>query len=146
MDFKVRALDFISIFVKQKGYANSAKEGQQLHLIQGLLKGLTTAHKDKHTILFDRIKTVLAMMAKQNSKAEEHKADAGNEKSRECSVIITEMVAMLMRSSKDPQLLKAYSECLILMSKHFYEDVKNHEFLTFTFKQLLKKFLGGRCA
>ena len=41
-----------------------------MHLIQGLLKALTTAHKDKHTILFDRIKTVLAMMAKQD-KAEE---------------------------------------------------------------------------
>ena len=64
MDFKVRALDFISIYVKQKGYAS--EEGRQLHLIQGLLKALTTAHKDRHTILFDRIKTVLAMMAKQD--------------------------------------------------------------------------------
>ena len=61
-------------------------------------------------------------------------------------MIITEMVAMLLRSSRDPQLLKAYADCLILMTKHFYEDAKNHDFLTFTYKQLLKKFLGGRCA
>lgn len=56
MDFKVRALDFLSIYVKQ----SQPDAANQLKLIQGLLKALTVAHKDSHTILFDRIKSVLA--------------------------------------------------------------------------------------
>ena len=62
-DFKVRAVDFLSIYVKQKGYqGNSAV---QIKLIRGLLKGLSTAHSDKNQILFERIKAVLGLMAKQ---------------------------------------------------------------------------------
>lgn len=41
MEFKVRALDFLSIYCKQ-----SQKSDLQLVLIQGLLKALTVAHKD----------------------------------------------------------------------------------------------------
>jgi hypothetical protein len=36
----------------------------QLPLIQGLLKGLSVAHKDKHQALFERIKAVLTLIAK----------------------------------------------------------------------------------
>jgi hypothetical protein len=36
----------------------------QLTLIKGLLKGLAVSHNDKNTALFDRIKTVLAAIAK----------------------------------------------------------------------------------
>jgi len=42
MDFKVRALDFLSIYVKQ----SQPDASNQLKLIQGLLKALTVAHKD----------------------------------------------------------------------------------------------------
>ena len=62
-DFKVRAVDFLSIYVKQKGYQGNA--AVQIKLIRGLLKGLSTAHSDKNQILFDRIKAVLGLMAKQ---------------------------------------------------------------------------------
>ena len=41
----------------------------QIKLIRGLLKGLSVAHADKHTILFERIKSVLALMAKQSQQA-----------------------------------------------------------------------------
>ena len=65
MDFKVRALDFISIYVKEmKKKENSKVQMQSFDLIKGLLKTLQVAHQDKHTILFDRIKTILATMAK----------------------------------------------------------------------------------
>ena len=63
MDFKVRAVDFLSIYVKQRAYQGDATI--QIKLIRGLLKGLSTANADKHTILFERIKSVLALMAKQ---------------------------------------------------------------------------------
>lgn len=64
MDFKVRALDFLAIYVKQKGYQKDSTA--HIKLIQGLLKSLSVAHQDKHTVLFDRLKTVLSAMAKQD--------------------------------------------------------------------------------
>jgi hypothetical protein len=93
MDFKVRALDFLSIYVKQ----SQPDSSKQLKLIQGLLKALTVAHKDAHTILFDRIKSVLAQIAKQSTlqPKEESKVDSGNGK--ECKMLLTEMMAMLLR-------------------------------------------------
>ena len=54
---------------KRENHAGSAgKEGQSnfnsLDVIQGLLKALQVANTDKNTILFDRIKSVIALMAK----------------------------------------------------------------------------------
>lgn len=40
---------------------------------------------------------------------------------------------------------KAYTDSFIVLTKHFWENQSNHEFITFTFKELLKRFLGGRC-
>ena len=57
-DFKVRVLDFLSIYVKQKSLKNEPTK--QVTLIRGLLKALSTAHADKNTILFERVKTILA--------------------------------------------------------------------------------------
>lgn len=108
-------------------------------LIQGLLKGLSVAHKDKHQALFDRIKAVLTLIAKQSA--------GGNQQagSTECKMLLTELLTMLMRQHNDAALYKAYSDSLVVLIKHFWETPANHEFLTFTFKELLKKFLGGRC-
>ena len=64
MDFKVRVLDFLAIYVKETRNKNSEKKFDSLHLIKGLLKGLQVAHRDKNTILFDRIKTVLTLVAR----------------------------------------------------------------------------------
>ena len=57
MDFKVRVLDFIAIYVQEM--KNEEKQLDSLKLIKGLLKSLQVAHADKNTILFNRIKTVL---------------------------------------------------------------------------------------
>ena len=67
MDFKVRAVDFLSIYVKQRAYQSDPSV--QIKLIRGLLKGLSAANVDKHQILFERIKSVLALMAKQGQTA-----------------------------------------------------------------------------
>lgn len=139
MDFKVRALDFLDIYVKQS--ANRSPE-IQMKLIQGLLKGLTTAQNDNNTILFDRIKTVLASIAKQSSNStEEHKASDG----KECKMLLTEMMTMLLRTQKDQALSKAYADSFVVLTKLFWEDPSQKEFITFTYKELLKKLLSGRC-
>ena len=62
----MRAVDFLSIYVKSRAYQKSEDATTiQIKLIRGLLKGLSSAHTDKNPILFERIKSVLALMAKQ---------------------------------------------------------------------------------
>lgn len=77
MEFKVRAVDFLAIYVKQRSYKDNADV--HLKLIRGLLKGLSTAHADKHTILFERIKSVFALMAKQGANQGADSAEAGQQ-------------------------------------------------------------------
>lgn len=71
-DFKVRVLDFIAIYVKEMKKANPAQRRSYdaLKLIKQLLKALQVAHSDKNTILFERIKTVLTLIARGNSSSE----------------------------------------------------------------------------
>ena len=54
----------------------SQKSYDTLKLIKGLLKALQVAHVDKNTILFDRIKTVLTLIARggQQQSSEENMA------------------------------------------------------------------------
>lgn len=66
-DFKVRVLDFIAIYIKEtkkEQVAASQENLDSLDIIKGLLKGLQVAHTDRNTILFERIKTVISMMAR----------------------------------------------------------------------------------
>ena len=68
MDFKVRVLDFISIYTQQKatGVANAIDgNNTSLQLIQGLLTSIKVAHQDGHQTLCERAKSVLSTMAKQ---------------------------------------------------------------------------------
>jgi len=69
-------LDFIAIYVKEMKKGN--QQFDTLRLIKGLLKALQVAHSDKNTILFERIKTVLTLIARGNNVScdndEEHKA------------------------------------------------------------------------
>ena len=94
MDFKVRAIDFLSIYIKEKHY--QAKPSIQIKLIRGLLKALSVAHKDSHKALFDRIKLILSQMAKQGSKCTEE-SKATKEGLHECQVLMTEMMQMLLK-------------------------------------------------
>lgn len=57
---------------------------------------------------------------------------------------------MLIKQHKDASIQKAYTDCFVLLTKHYYEqsaeDKQVKEFLTFTYKEMLNKFLGGRIA
>lgn len=55
------------------------------------------------------------------------------------------MMVMLLRQHNDQKLQKAYCDSFIVLTRHFWEKKDNREFLSFTYKELLKKFLGGRC-
>jgi len=59
---------------------------------------------------------------------------------------MTEIMGLLLKSSKDFQMQKSYADCFLFLTKHYFQqgDKKMLKFLTFTYKELLKKFLGGR--
>jgi hypothetical protein len=144
MDFKVRVLDFISIYVREmKKPENTEREWNSQHLIKGLLKSLQVAHSDKNTILFDRIKTVLTQLSKSSQSAQINTGDIADAK-----ILMTEVVALVLKPTKDTKMHLAYVDCFISLSKQFSqsEDIKLQKFLTFTYKELLKKYLGGRGA
>jgi hypothetical protein len=84
------------------------------------------------------------MMAKQNPQTSTEGEGAG----QECKILLGEMQQMLVKQHKDPSVQRAYSDCFILLTKHYYEqsltDKQVREFLTASFKEMLNKFLCGR--
>ena len=58
-----------------------------------------------------------------------------------------EMSKVILKQHKDPVMQRTYSDCFILLTKHFYEqkeDKQVRECLIHTFKDLLTKFLETR--
>lgn len=111
-------------------------------MIKGLLKGLSVAYTDKNTALFDRIKTVLAMIARPGSSTAGEKTNSGDQ----CKILMTELTSMLLKPHKDSGLHKTYQDSFLHLSKFFWDDEDQREFLSSTFRDLLKRFLQGRCA
>lgn len=57
------------------------------------------------------------------------------------------MSKVILKQHKDPVMQRTYSDCFILLTKHFYEqkeDKQVRECLIHTFKTLLTKFLETR--
>ena len=61
-------------------------------------------------------------MAKQGSKAQDGEKQKTNEGLKECEVLMTEMMQMLLKQHRDPALQQAYSDCFVLLTKHFYDQ------------------------
>ena len=145
MEFKVRVLDFISIYVKEMKKDESGATIDSLKLIKGLLKALQVAHSDKNMILFDRIKSVLTMIAKGGVQQSEDTSENANKDSK---ILMTEVMALVLKPTKDAKMHQAYVDCFITLTKHFSDsnDAQLVKFVGITYKELLKKFLGGRGA
>jgi len=140
-DFKIKVLDFVSIYIKEM----DKQEGKNsIDVIKGLLKGLQVAHSDRNAILFERIKAVISMMAKGHRRNhEEEEEDSGLKANK---ILMTELVSLLLKQSRDAQLQKAYADCFLFLTRYFYQSgsKKLAKFLVFTYKELLKTFLSGR--
>lgn len=111
-----------------------------LKLIKGLLKALQVAHSDNNTILFDRIKTVLTNIARGSPQ------DSGSSDNKDRKLLMTEVVSLVLKPTKDHKMHQAYVDCLMNLTKTFCEsaDKAMIKFVSFTYQELLKKFLGGR--
>merc|ERR1711957_784999 len=110
-------------------------------LIQGLLTSIKVAHQDCHKIMFDRAKSVLATMSKTGLTIE---TDQSEESLKEQKILLTETMATLLKPQKDEKLVKVYTECFLMLTKHHFENESLRPFVTSTYKELLKKFLN-RC-
>ena len=136
MEFKVRVLDFLSIYAKEMKTQNKPYDTH--FLMKGLLKSLQVAHQDKNTILFDRIKTVLSMLAKGGAQQQPVSDD------KDSKMLLTEVMALVLKPTKDQKMHNAYVDVFISLTKQFSADPKTAKFVSFTYKELFKKFLGGR--
>ena len=74
-----------------------------IDLIKGLLKGLQVAYADRNMNLFDRIKSVISMMARgaQGSGADQDK-DEEEGSVKQNKIIMTELMSLLLKQGKDP--------------------------------------------
>lgn len=65
---------------------------------------------------------------------------------KDSKLLMTEVMALVLKPTKDSKMHQAYIDCFISLTKHFSEseDAKMIKFVAFTYKELLKKFLGGR--
>jgi hypothetical protein len=61
---------------------------------------------------------------------------------------MTEVMALVLKPTKDQKMHQAYVDCLMNLTKTFCEggDKAMLKFVAFTYQELLKKFLGGRGA
>lgn len=90
---------------KQENSANF----DSIDLIKGLLKAMQVAHSDRNMILFERIKSVISIMAKGSQKKEEHEdnkgsaeGDEGEDDSiKQNKIIMTEILSLLLKQNKD---------------------------------------------
>jgi len=104
MEFKVRVLDFIAIYVKEMRKEESEKTIDSLKLIKGLLKALQVAHADKNTILFERIKTVLTLIARGGGQKIAVQNGEDSNESKESKILMTEVMSLVLKPTKDQKM------------------------------------------
>ena len=92
-------LDFIAIYIKEmKKKQNQNKSFDSLNIIKGLLKALQVAHADKNTMLFDRIKSVISILAKGTHAAEDNALeDEDDQELKSNKIIVTEIMNLLLK-------------------------------------------------
>jgi hypothetical protein len=78
------------------------------------------AHSDRNLILFERIKTVISMMARGPQAVAAEIEEASDESIKENKIVMTELMSQLLKNSKDQQMLKAYQDCFLLLTKTYY--------------------------
>ena len=122
MDFKVRVMELVSIYVQQRAkkteeVKDSNRSDTSLTLIKGLLSSLKVAHQDNHQVLFDRAKATLSSMAKQGINT----TTSGSEDAlKDQKLLFTETMATILKPNKDSALNKAYCDVFLLLTKHHF--------------------------
>lgn len=84
----------------------------------------------------------MTLIARGNSSSSSDSKGDNKEK----KLLMTEVIALVLKPTKDAKMHNAYVDCLISLTKNFCEqgDSEMVKYVCFTYKELLKKFLGGR--
>jgi len=98
-----------------------------LKVIKQLLKALQVAHADKNTILFERIKTVLALIARGNTSSQEESKGTSapvklskeemSAQNKDRKILMTEVVGLVLKPTKDAKMHQAYIDCFVALTK-----------------------------
>lgn len=80
-------MDFLAIYIKESKKSSDANTNT-MELIKGLLKSMQVAHQDKNLILFERVKTVIAMLTRGGNNIEQGGAD----QVKENKIVMTELM------------------------------------------------------
>ena len=70
--------------------------------------------------------------------------DKGQNKDKK--ILMTEVMSLVLKPTKDAKMHQAYVDCFITLTKTLCDSAYAQmvKFVCFTYKELLKKFLGGR--
>lgn len=88
-----------------------------LKLIKGLLRALQVAHADKNTVLFDRVKTVLTNLARGSQFQSSGDTDAVQDEGKDRKILMTEVVGLVLKPTKDAKMHQAYVDCFLTLTK-----------------------------
>jgi hypothetical protein len=82
--------------------ASKDSEFDSIDIIKGLLKGLQVAYADRNLTLFERIKSVISIMARGSQGSQEQSNNEEDDQAKSNKIIMTELMSLLLKQSKDP--------------------------------------------
>lgn len=138
---------------KENPDGNSAINNQKI--IKNLLRALKTAHLDKNEVLARRIETVLSNLTKLNGgKSKDANADKDDKDvNKGRKLLMTEVMNYVLKPGKAKsigpegmsKMQKAYLDSFLSLTRQFMasDDADLHEFVLYTYKELMKTFLSG---
>lgn len=120
---------------------------------------MKTAHLDKNEVLARRIETVLSNLTKlggkkaKDSSAMDEEADDDKDVNKGRKLLMTEVMNYVLKPGKAKsigpegmsKMQKAYLDSFLSLTRQFMatDDEDLHEFVFFTYKELMKTFLSG---
>ena len=76
---------------------------------------MNVAHQDKNDALFLRIKSVMALMARGSA----NDGQVTAHELKDCKLLLTEVMGMVLRPTKDRQMHQSYTDCFFMITKQF---------------------------
>ena len=84
-------------------------------------------------------------MAKQGqSQSTDPSPSTASQDTNDTKLLLSEISRLVQKQHKEPAIQKAYTDCFLLLAKHYSNDQEGVKALTLIVKEMLQKFLGGR--
>ena len=84
------------------------------------------------------------MIARGKTHSSDDNGKMSENDSKDSKILLTEVISLVLKPTKDAKMHQAYVDCLVSLTKHFCDNPNLVKFVCFTYQELLQKFLGGR--